>query len=176
MNAVPQSSHADCTALEQFFLTPDAPFIFPDSKLPIGNIGEKLFSQRLTQLLNTYLITSSAHYAVSGNFTHSVQDETYSAGHSIANASPLYGIRSTQGRAESSQIVLRCHVAWKMLLIAIFSLLIAAGLGTAILDSFRMGPQVLDDFTSSLGHSPYASIEQKNSIEDGIDIARRSRH
>jgi len=92
MNAVPQSSHADYTALEQFFLTLDAPFIFLDGKLPIGNIGEKLFSQRLTQLLNTYLITSSAPYAVSGNFTHFIQDETYSAGHSIANTSPSYGV------------------------------------------------------------------------------------
>jgi hypothetical protein len=176
MNAVPQSSHGDYTALEQFFVTPDAPFIFPDSTLPIGDVGEKLFSQRLTQLLNTYLLTSSAPYAVSGNFTHSPQDEVYSAGHSTAASAPSYGIRSTQGRVERSQTVFRCHLTWTIILVAISSLLIAAGLSTAILDSFRKGPQVLDDFTSSLRYSPYASIEQKSSIEDGIDIARRSRH
>ena len=34
----------------------------------------------------------------------------------------------------------------------------------------------MDDFTSSLRYNPYSSVEQKNSIEDGIDIARRSRH
>jgi len=39
-----------------------------------------------------------------------------------------------------------------------------------------MGPQVLDDFTTSLRYNAYASIEQKSSIEDGVDIARRSRH
>jgi hypothetical protein len=176
MNAVPQSSHGDYTALEQFFLTPGAPFIFPDSTLPIGDIGEKLFSQRLTQLLNTYLLTSSAPYAISGNFSHSAQGDAYSAGHSIANSAPPYGIQSVQGRVERSQTVLRCHVPWTIILIAISSFLIAAGVSTAILDSFRKGPQVLDDFTSSLRYSPYASIEQKNSIEDGIDIARRSRH
>jgi hypothetical protein len=176
MNAVPHSSHGDYTALEQFFVTPDAPFNFPDSTLPIGDVGEKLFSQRLTQLLNTYLLTSSAPYAVSGNFTHSPQDEVYSAGHSIAASAPSYGIRSTQGRVERSQTVFRCHLTWTIILVAISSLLIAAGLSTAILDSFRKGPQVLDDFTSSLRYSPYASIEQKSSIEDGIDIARRSRH
>jgi hypothetical protein len=162
MNAVPKTSHGDYTPTEQFFLTPDAPFIFPNSTLPIGDVGEKLFSQRLTQLLNTYLLTSSAPYAISGNFTHSNQDELYLAGHSISSSSPSYGIQSVQARVETSQVVLRCHVAWTITLIAISSLLIAAGLSTAIIDSYRMGPQVLDDFTSSLRYNPYAAVEQKN--------------
>lgn len=59
-----------------------------------------------------------------------------------------YDIQSIQGRVKRSQIVLRCHVAWTIVLIAISSLLIAAGLSTAILDSSRMGPPVLYDFTS----------------------------
>ena len=99
MRAVPPSSHADYTALEQFFLTPGVPFLFPNSTIPIGNIGDMLFSQRLTQLLNTYLLTSSAPYAVSGDFSYSPQDEGYSTGHSIANSplssSPSYGIQTT---------------------------------------------------------------------------------
>ncbi|KAM0698019.1 hypothetical protein Q7P36_001482 [Cladosporium allicinum] len=176
MNAVPQSSNGDYTALEQFFLTPGVPFLFPNSTVSVGGIGDELFSQRLTQLLNTYLLACAAPYAISANFSHSTQDEGYSAGHSIANSLPSYGIQTTEGRVQRSHVVFRCHITWTIILIAISSLLIAAGISTAILDSRRKGPQVLDDFTSSLRYNPYSSVEQKNSIEDGIDIARRSRH
>lgn len=156
-NAVPHNSYGGYTPLEQFFLTSDAPFLFPDSTLPIGSIGDKLFSERLTQLLNTYLLTSSAPCAVSSNFSYPGKDESHSVGHSIANSSPTsspsYGIQSTQRHVQRSQIVLRCHVMWTVVLVIVSSLLIAVGLGTAILDSCRMGPRVLDDFTSSLRYN-----------------------
>jgi hypothetical protein len=176
MSVVPQSRAADTTPLEQYFLTPDVAFLLSKNDVSIGKIGDELFSQRLTQLLNTYLLACAAPYAISGNFSFPTEEGAYSAGHKIANSSPAYGIQSTQGRVQRSQIVLRCHALWTIVLIAISSLLITAGLSTAILESFRMGPQVLDDFTSSLRYNPYASIVQRNSIEDGIDIARRSRH
>jgi hypothetical protein len=176
VDVLPQTKAADYTPLEQYFLTPDVPFLLPAGQLAISSIGDKLFSQRLSQLLNTYLLACSAPYVIPGNFSYPTEEGTYSAGHSIGGTSPSYGIRSTEGRVQTSQIVLRCHFTWTIVLITISFLLIAAGLSTAILDSCRMGPQVLDDFASSLRYNRYASIEQKNSVEDGIDIARRSRH
>jgi hypothetical protein len=183
MGVIPPAGMGILTPLEQYFHTPGAPFLPPNDDLAIGKIGDKLFSQRLTQLLNTYLLACSAPYAISGNFSFPTEGGTYSPGHSIAtfpsssfHGVSSYGIQTTEGQVERSQVVLRCHVLWTIVLIAVSSLLIATGISTAILDSRRKGPQVLDDFTSSLRYNPYASIEQKNSIEDGIDIARRSRH
>jgi hypothetical protein len=172
MNSVPGST------LVQYILTPRFPFSGGNSSSsnPITDIGPELLSQRLTQLLNTYLLASSVPYAISGGFDYTGQEGDYPVSHSISITWPTYGIVSTQGRVQRPQLLLRCHVLWTIVLIAISSLLIAAGLSTAILDSRRKGPQVLDDFTSSLRYNPYSSIEQKNSIEDGIDIARRSRH
>ena len=79
-------SHTYCDAsicaaspIESYFLQPDAPFSSGDpgsdgtftiaNASPIWPIGNKLFSERFTQLINTFWIDSMAPFAITGKLT-----------------------------------------------------------------------------------------------------------
>ncbi|CAK1365031.1 unnamed protein product [Cercospora beticola] len=174
MNAMP-SRYGEYTPVEQYFLTPELPFVVGNNSIPIGSIGNTLFAQRFSQLLNTYWLSTLAPYEIAGNFTYPLED-TKQSSEPIADATPAYGVRATEATVREQRTVLRCHKLWVAVLVVISVLLIGAGLTTAVLSILRTGPLVLDDFASSLRNNPYALLQQKSSMEDGTDVARRSRH
>ncbi|GIZ44933.1 hypothetical protein CKM354_000811700 [Cercospora kikuchii] len=174
MNAMP-SRYGEYTPVEQYFLTPELPFVVGNNSIPIGSIGNTLFAQRFSQLLNTYWLSTLAPYAIAGNFTYPLED-TKQSSEPIADATPAYGVRATEATVREQRTVLRCHKLWLAVLVVVSVLLIGAGLTTAVLSILRTGPLVLDDFASSLRNNPYALLQQKSSMEDGTDVARRSRH
>lgn len=132
---------------------------------PVSTIGSKLFSRRLTQLLNTYWLASADPYTLTGGIDiATIQDGTM-----VGQGSNVTGQLSIETN------VLHCSVAYMAVLVGISATLLIIGLFTAYLDATRKGPDVLDDFVNSLRHSPYVHINQGPTMEDGQEKARRLR-
>ncbi|CAK1362664.1 hypothetical protein CB0940_05138 [Cercospora beticola] len=177
MDAVPPNRNRYYTPLEQYFLAPATPFHIEENSDPIGNIGPELFSQRFTQLLNTFWLVSIAPDAVTGNFSAPlVTDLVDQASFQSEWGSYGYGIRLRKGQNEISFAVLRYSTFWLSTLVIISSLLVFAGLLTAVFDICRKGPTVLDEFVNYLRHNPVAMLDVRSSTEDGVDIARRHKN
>lgn len=94
----------------------------------------------------------------------------------LSDASPPYGIRTSQGQGEMSYTVLNYSGLWLIILISISLFLVCAGFVTAAFDICRKGPMVVDDFVNVLRHNPFAALDVRSSTEDGVDIARRHRN
>jgi hypothetical protein len=160
--------------LESYFARPDAPFKASEgangpgetSQRPITDVGDQLFSWRLTQLMNTYWLASIEPFSVISGIDVDAIVAQY--------AKP---VSSTPGRMYVERIVLRCHMPYFAVLLVISLGLCAIGLVTAYLDATRRGPDVLDDFVNSLRHNPYVHVDTLGpSMQDGQEISRRLRN
>ena len=161
--------------LESYFARPDALFKASEgangatagstAQRPITEIGDQLYSWRLSQLLNTYWLASIEPFSViSGIDIDAIE---------VGDAKPL---SSTPGRMYVERIVLKCHKLYFAILLVISLGLCAIGLVTAYLDAIRRGPDVLDDFVNSLRHNPYVHVGTLGpSMQDGQEISRRLR-
>lgn len=162
--------------LESYFARPDAPYKASQGatgassgdtdQSPITDVGDQLFSWRLSQLMNTYWLASVEPFSVvSGVDLDAIQNE---------EANPL---PSAQGHMYVERIVLRCHTPYFAVLLVISLGLCAVGMVTAYLDATRRGPDVLDDFVNSLRHNPYVHVDTLGpSMQDGQEISRRLRN
>lgn len=130
----------------------------------IWEIGNKLVSQRFTQLINTYWIDSIAPFAVSGNFTLAYSD---------FSTTSQYNTDSTIGTIMTNETVIKCDYKWFAIMLICSLVLFMAGLATVVLTACRRGPDVLDRFSSLLRDNPYAEIPQKSSMEDALDQSKR---
>lgn len=148
---------------EYYFIDPDSPFSLPvDVDVPIlYSVGDRLFSQRLTQLLNTMWLDSVAPYALTDNFTNPSNGD--------------YHIAEVEGTVYSSQQILRCNSAWLAVLFVTSLVMLAAGIGTAVLDALRRGPDVLDSFVFALRDNRYVQLSMGSSMDDSADMAKRLR-
>ncbi|GAB7326477.1 hypothetical protein MBLNU13_g10475t1 [Cladosporium sp. NU13] len=169
-------SPQNLSPLESYFARPDAPFKASEGangassgetgQRPITEIGDQLFSWRLSQLMNTYWLSSIEPFSVISG----IDIDAIEAG----DAKP---VSSTPGRMYVERIVLRCHLPYFAVLLAISVGLCAIGLVTAYLDATRRGPDVLDDFVNSLRHNPYVHVDTLGpSMQDGQEISRRLRN
>lgn len=162
--------------LESYFARPDAPFKASEGangassgetgQRPVTEIGDQLFSWRLSQLMNTYWLASIEPFSViSGIDLDAIQ---------AGDAKP---VSSTPGRMYVERIVLRCHMPYFAVLLVISLGLCAVGMEAAYLDATRRGPDVLDDFVNSLRHNPYVHVDTLGpSMQDGQEISRRLRN
>lgn len=160
--------------LESFFTCPDSPWKAAISgmgassgesnQLPVNLVGDLLFSQRLTQLLNTYWLTSAEPFQM----VTGIDLEMVESGESTV---PL---PTTMGTTYVEKIVLRCHIPYMAVLLVISIALFGMGMATAYLDATRKGPDVLDDFVNSLRHNPYVHVDKLGpSMEDGKEMVQR---
>ncbi|EME77593.1 uncharacterized protein MYCFIDRAFT_89062 [Pseudocercospora fijiensis CIRAD86] len=151
--------------IECYFVHPENPYqcSFDNTPYALHDLGNELFSHRLTQLLNTYWMDNVAQYSVTGNFTlNNIYEDS------------LHATVPGQTRIETE--VLRCYTTLMEILVAISILLFFLGLATAYLDATRRGPDILEDFVSVLRHSPYMHVEAGSSMEDGCEKAHRLRN
>lgn len=149
--------------LEYYFLNPASPYSWELGTFSyvIGLIGDVLFSQRLGQLLNTLWIDGVAPFAVTGNFTQRAVAEI--------------GVRTVDGTVSETQLLLRCHSRWLAILILTSLAMILAGIVAAVLDFYRLGPDVLGGFSLALRENRYVRTPMESSMEDERDMARRLR-
>lgn len=175
------------TAMEHFFLNPDAPFELDASDRqsgehtvevkPLADIGAVLFSRRFAQLLNTFWMASCAPIAIITGSTSS-DDNVYNI--TQENHGALFASRNgsniTTAEIVTIETVLEVNKAWAAGLISISAMLIVAGIAGFLFDVWQKSPSVIDYFVSNLRHNPYAEIGEHTSTEDGADMARRLRH
>jgi len=158
--------------LESYFADPGAPYKASQGadgrrhQDPISNLGDQLFSWRLSQLMNTYWLASVEPLSV----VNGIDIDSIETNH----AAPL---PSAPGQMYVERIVLRCHKPYFAVLMVISLGLCAVGMVTAYLDATRKGPDVLDDFVNSLRHNPYVHVDTLGpSMQDGQEISRRLRN
>jgi hypothetical protein len=123
------------TPVESFFGDPVKPFQYAFSyPKPIFEVGDRLFSQRFTQLLNTYWLASIDPYELTNGIDLL---DGGSAGRSQG-----------QGQTYLEKSLLKCNLAFMIPLLLISLAMCAAGVVTTYMDATRRGPDVLDDFVS----------------------------
>ena len=161
--------------IELYFTRPNLPFSMAsmtgaegtkDTSPPIWPIGDVLFSQRFTQLVNTFWIDNIAPFAVTGKLTfpNASAENTIQQGYNTVN---------TTGHIETEEIVLWCHRTWLGLLLIASSAMFLAGIANALLTGLRKGPDVLDRFSAQLRDNPYTENFQDLSMEHASHQARR---
>ncbi|KAK2733556.1 hypothetical protein CKAH01_08351 [Colletotrichum kahawae] len=155
--------------LETYFTHPSAPFSAPEidsiDGTDISQVGDAVFSQRLSQLLNTFWLSSAASRNLSGHFKF--------------QESPRYTniiVQNTTGTRTPNHMVMRVSGLWISILFIASTVMLASGIAASIFGCLRRGPDVLDRATFFLRYSPYVSLAEQNSLEDGISQIKRTKN
>lgn len=164
--------------IESNFVHPDNPYTLTqrtgDVRQWLGEdiwpIGDVLFSQRFSQLLNTWWIANVAPSAVTGDFRTDKVDNGDEMG------VDLYQYQTTPGISVPDVLVLRCHRGWLAVLVIASSTMLLAGAAAAIFGTLRRGPEILGYSTGMLRDSPYVDATHLPSTDDAVVHARRLRN
>jgi hypothetical protein len=148
-------------------LNPISPF-FPSSSffgtrhgLDIYSIGDKLFSQRFTQLLNTFWISTIAASAITGNFSTNGPADGGPLGSKESGTfgNLTYAYRNTTGKMTPDYLKLTYHKGWLATLIVASCTVLCASVATAVLGVLRRGPDVLDRTSLLLKDNPFVRLD-----------------
>ncbi|KAL0933331.1 uncharacterized protein CTRU02_212294 [Colletotrichum truncatum] len=167
--------------IEYFFTHPDTPFsatIDPNREtevLPgwrgeeIYPIGDVLFSERFSQLLNTFWLSSIAPENITGNFNFGAPDYT------LAYETALNFIRqNVTGTRTPDVLVMQVNKSWLAVLFIASVVMLASGIAASVLNLFRRGPDILDHPTGLLRDNPHVHMVQSTSMEDATEQIRRN--
>jgi hypothetical protein len=130
----------------------------------LSQIGDDTYSERLSQLLNTYWLSSAAPFAVLGNFTQQSQNLLLA---------PSSTADSTVGSSTTGHLVFRCVKPWLILLYLSSGVMLLAGIACTVLNALRRGPDVLDTFVLALRDNEFARISNADSMDDGNQVGKR---
>jgi hypothetical protein len=145
--------------LELYFTEQDYPYSVESYGRVIWPIGDTLFSQRFSQLLNAWWIANIAPFAVTGNFASSRTSD--------------YQIRTVSGNFIPDIRVLHCNRTWFIVLIVASSAMLIADILAAVFGTLRKGPDILDNPSSLLRDSPFVNVKSLPSTEDAVDHAKK---
>ncbi|KAK4455215.1 hypothetical protein QBC34DRAFT_433427 [Podospora aff. communis PSN243] len=162
------------TPIEYYFTHPEAPYSARRNASEDGwrgaeiwPVGDEVFSQRFTELLNTFWIVNIAPFAVTGNFTYESQPRDPTPGPT------RYRIHNVTGSVISNDPVLRASWGWIAMLIVASSVILLAGVLAAALRLLRRGPDILDRTPLLLRDNPYADVQPVSSMEGSVDAMAR---
>ncbi|KAF4839349.1 hypothetical protein CGCSCA4_v011325 [Colletotrichum siamense] len=161
------------SALETYFTEPDSPYsaagISSWDGTDIYPIGDRVFSQRFSQLLNTFWLASVASYNITGNFHFQSSDRTSLPGPIIT--------QNITGARTPNYLVMRVNDGWMLTLFVASTAMLISGVIAAVLGSMRRGPDVLDHPTFFSRDSPYVNVLPcySGSVEDASEQVRRTR-
>ena len=167
--ALCDDSCCSSSPIEAYLLDPDSPYSISESSPPIWPIGDKLFSQRFSQLLNTYWIASVAPVQLLGNFTIPSANES-----DLLMSS--YKVSNTTAQVERVLEVIRCSHAWLAVLLVASVIMLLVGVIGACLNMCRKGPEILDSFSALLRNDICVGVEHDSSMESTPEQVRRLRH
>lgn len=185
--------------IENYIMTPDS----SDYSVDQGNIGsnrpvatdDETYSQRVTQLMNTFWVAMHASTALTGNFT-----SYYTPGpvdgvwkeedvHKFDPTSPLrtiamstlmqrQSVRNVTGTQTPDRLEMHYVLGWVVVLVISSTVMLLAGIASAVLGTLRQGPDLLDRTGVMLRDNVYVRIDDMyaSSVEDGFDQARRLRN
>jgi hypothetical protein len=157
------------TPIEYYFTHPESPYSAAyDSSIgmrgaDIYPIGDAVFSQRFSQLLNTFWISSIAPDGVLGYFNVSADGQSASG----------YAALNVTGEVTPDYLVLECRRGWLAILVIASMTMLFAATATAILGLLRRGPDILDRASLILRDNPYVNVPAASSMENGYEQARR---
>ncbi|KAK1842224.1 hypothetical protein CCHR01_15166 [Colletotrichum chrysophilum] len=154
--------------LETYFTHPSNPFSAPGigswSGTNIYQVGDAVFSQRLSQLLNTFWLSSVSSSRLTGGFDFQTTPNTSNV---IA--------QNTTGTRTPDHLVMRVNRLWISILFIASTVMLASGIAASIFGCLRRGPDVLDRATYFLRDSPHVNLAQQNSLEDGTSQVKRTK-
>jgi len=157
------------TPIEYYFTHPESPYsatLNSTSSIrgaDIYPIGDTVFSQRFSQLLNTFWISSIAPTGVTGVFNVSADGK----------ASTDYAALNVTGVVTPDHLVLECRRGWLAVLVVASMIMLFAAIAAAILGLLLRGPEILDRASLVLRDNPFVNVPAASSMEDGFDQARR---
>jgi hypothetical protein len=159
---LPADPHS--TPIEYYFTNPAGPYFPPFENMwrgaPIYSIGDRLFSQQFSQLLNTFCTSSVVPFAVTGNFsTEGPVNGT------LPSQLSTYSYRNTSGTMTPDFLQLNYHRGWLITLIVTSLVMLCASIRVAVLGLLRRGSDILDRTTSLLKDSPCVCIGAATSGE-----------
>ncbi|KAF4909197.1 hypothetical protein CGCF415_v006057 [Colletotrichum fructicola] len=161
------------SALETYFTEPDSPYsaagISSWDGTDIYPVGGRVFSQRFSQLLNTFWLASVASYNITGNFPFQSDIGTTLPGPIIT--------QNITGTRTPDFLVMRVNDGWMLTLFVASTAMLISGVIAAVLGSMRRGPDVLDHPTFFSRDSPYVNVSPcySGSVEDASEQVRRTR-
>ncbi|KAF4918108.1 hypothetical protein CGCVW01_v009177 [Colletotrichum viniferum] len=161
------------SALEAYFTEPDSPYsaagISSWDGIDIYPVGDQMFSQRFSQLLNTFWLASVASHNITGNFHFQSDSGTNLPGPII--------IQNITGNRTPDFLVMRVNDGWMLTLFVASTAMLVSGVIAAVLGSMRRGPDVLDHPTFFSRDSPYVNVSPcyAGSVEDASEQVRRTR-
>ncbi|KAF4822436.1 hypothetical protein CGCSCA5_v002385 [Colletotrichum siamense] len=161
------------SALETYFTEPDSPYsaagISSWDGTDIFPVGGRVFSQRFSQLLNTFWLASVASYNITGNFHFQSDIGTTLPGPIIT--------QNITGTRTPDFLVMRVNDGWMLTLFVASTAMLISGVIAAVLGSMRRGPDVLDHPTFFSRDSPYVNVSScySGSVEDASEQVRRTR-
>ena len=156
--------------LEAYLLRPGSPYSISYANPPIWPIGHIAFSQRFSQLLNTYWLASVGPLELLGQFT------TGSNATALGRFGIPYGVSNTTATVQHTSTVIHCDIAWLGVLLLASIVMLVVGMVGALLNMTRKGPDILDSFGALLQHEPSVGIKQFSSMEDSQERSRRLKH
>lgn len=174
--------HCPPSPMESYLYDPLSPRWGSTTFPSLWKISEKAFSERFTQLLNTYWIDSIAPYAVMGDLELRTAYEASVAGgagveptvQTAGMSAGGYYLQWTVTDVRTPVEVMRCSVSWFVVLLVASLILVLASIATAVFSILRKGPACIDSFTSLLRWNRHVEIpEHVHSLDDSGDIARR---
>ncbi|KAF4877607.1 hypothetical protein CGCSCA1_v003248 [Colletotrichum siamense] len=161
------------SALGTYFTEPDSPYsaagISSWDGTDIYPVGGRVFSQRFSQLLNTFWLASVASYNITGNFHFQSDIGTTLPGPIIT--------QNITGTRTPDFLVMRVNDGWMLTLFVASTAMLISGVIAAVLGSMRRGPDVLDHPTFFSRDSPYVNVSScySGSMEDASEQVRRTR-
>lgn len=147
--------------LELSFTEQDDPYSVESYGDVIWPIGDTLFSQRFSQLLNAWWIANIAPFAVTGNFAAGPQ-----------TSDSAFRVQTVYGDMIPDIRVLHCNGTWLTTLIIASSAMLIAAIVAAVLGALRKGPDILDSPSSLLRDSPFVNTESLSSTGDATEHAK----
>ncbi|KAF4812278.1 hypothetical protein CGCSCA5_v009147 [Colletotrichum siamense] len=157
--------------LETYFTNPNTPFSAPGigdwNGTDIYEVGDAVFSQRLSQLLNTFWLSSVASLNISGNFNFQTHMMLLEVENTI--------VQNVTGTKTPDQLVMRVNGLWISILFISSAVMLASGVAASVFGCLRRGPDVLDRAIFFLRDSPHVDLAQQNSLEDGISQVKRTK-
>ncbi|KAF6834465.1 hypothetical protein CPLU01_04930 [Colletotrichum plurivorum] len=154
--------------IETYFTNPDSPDVEPKPwvgtyLLPVGDV---VFSQRFTQLLNTMWIAAIGHRNITSSF-----DFQASTG---GPSGDYMRVRNATGTRTPDQLAMRVNVTWIAILLVASLIMLLSGVAAGVFGCMRRGPDVLDRATFFLKESPHVEVRRQSSLKDGTSQLKRS--
>ncbi|RSM11410.1 hypothetical protein CEP52_002969 [Fusarium oligoseptatum] len=154
--------------IELYLTHPDIPYaVLPNDRNWRGEdiwpVGNKLFSARFSQLLNSFWLAQIAPFAPMGRVNLTIADK-------LQKELKTLKWEDVDGTSTPDELVLKAQKPWLGTLIIASFVMLSVAIAAALLNIRRKGPDILDYATSMIRDNPYVNVEgigEKGKLDGG---------